>query len=81
MGVGSATVYIKTDNKEEIPGTNGVMPHINTLSEDNDKIIYVNIFYLFGVVILIALTAVLIIIKSRASNKRHGFGTSKKLHF
>lgn len=81
MGVGSATVYIKTDNKEEIPGTNGVMSHINTLSEDNDKIIYVNIFYLFGVVILIALTAVLIIIKSRASNKRHGFGTSKKLHF
>lgn len=81
ISVGNATIYAKMDNNTEIPGVNGVPLYSNTLSPRNDKIIYINVFFIVAGVILITLIAVLCILKSKNNQKRHGFGTSKKLHF
>lgn len=80
-GVGNATVYVRKNNSDVIPGTNGVMPFNNTLSVNNDKIIYINVFFIIAGVIFIAIIVALCVIKTKNNRKRHSFGTSKKLHF
>lgn len=80
-GVGNATVYVTTDKKDELPGSNGVPLYTNTISQNKTNTIYVNIFYVIVLLVVILLVIAFTTIKLKSTKSRFGFKTSKKLHF
>lgn len=79
-GVGNATIFAKSTDYSIVPGSNGV-PANSTNYINNDKVIFINIFYIIGGFILVTGLITFVIIFTKSHKRKYSFGTTKKLHF
>ena len=80
INVGKATIFISDSSDDNLPGSSAIPPAVNNISTDKENTHFINIFYILGGIVLIALIIFIILYFMKIRGRRHRYG-SKRLRF